>query len=688
MSNNKYARAAFRWTLLWAGMLLSVLALVARADCVPQHITPDMSERVNTTNLKLLVLEDPDRLMNAESVAGLPDSEFSAGNGTITSKMEGGYIWLRVCLQRSAAAPDEWLLTLLPPYLRSITIYQSSDNGLVGHQQGFILPFDRREVNYRGFTYPIKLSQSEPGQYLIRIDFVRRVSADVLLLTPEKLYQLMSVEYTFFGFYLGMLVLVIFINLVFWFRLKDTIYFRYALAMLSVGIFSIITGGYASQFVVSDGGEYIYTALMVNFCVCGALLTFFVQSAFQLKKFYPLVNKISWAVLLCYCLLALMAFIVEPFVINKYRALVSIIFIPVVVLVSFHALIYHKSVRLYAISLLPLQIIFLLGFLRNTGVVSVLPLSDHLPNIGALAHLLLLNMALAKRAWQSENDKLNAQGELLVRAKESERRLEELVLQRTYQLDTINSSLRSEVEEREQTEAQLRQALLAEQLALRTQQEFVAMVSHEFRSPLAVIDTAAHNLEYELSEVLPAALPRLQRIRRNSERMKTLLNNCLTHDRLATYSDGRMHLQYTDLANFLQRTFPAGQYSDRLLVRVYVEDLEVCVDPQLLSIAVTNLVDNALKYSPEDKLVQAIVRKEGDCATIDIVDEGNGIAQPDREKIFHKFYRAASVQKSPGAGLGLYLARAVAEQHGGSLELMSSDENRTGSCFRLTLPLA
>ncbi|HEY7886583.1 MAG TPA: sensor histidine kinase [Cellvibrionaceae bacterium] len=673
--------------LLLLTLLGFVLPLTVYASCNSQLLTPPMETQINTTNLSLLMLEDLARELTIEQVSALPDSAFRPVSGTLSASGRGGSLWLRLCLEREPGVTDDWLLTLLPPYLQSVNLFQFDGDDYRVKTQGFALPFYQRDVQYRGFTYRLSPPENKAALYTLRLDFSNRLNADILLLSEQSMYRLIAVEYSVFGLYIGMLMLVIFINLIFWFRLRDGIYWRYALAMLAVGFFSVIAGGYRAQFLYPEGSEHLHRVMMVSYAVCGLFLSLFIQSAFQFKKLYPFLYRGSWVFIGLYVALVLMALTGNTVLVNGLISRLNLVAIIVLFVITLHALFHHRCIRLYAMAFLPLQVAMLLMAVRALGYGSWIPMADHLPNMGALVHLVLLNLALARRAWQAENDKLVAQDALLVKARESKERLEELVLQRTYQLDMINSSLQAEVEEREQTEVQLRQALIAEQLALKTQQEFVAMVSHEFRSPLAVIDTAAHNLEYEFTAKLPEVLPRLQRIRRNTERMKTLLNNCLTNDRLATYSDGRMHIQCIDLVSFLHRVFPDGQYSDRLRVRAETDRLEIGVDPQLLSIAVTNLVDNALKYSPENELVQITLQQDDDKAIISVSDQGEGIAQSDRDKIFGKFYRGVSVQKSPGAGLGLYLARALVEQHGGSLQLMPFEADGLGSCFRIILPL-
>jgi signal transduction histidine kinase len=106
-------------------------------------------------------------------------------------------------------------------------------------------------------------------------------------------------------------------------------------------------------------------------------------------------------------------------------------------------------------------------------------------------------------------------------------------------------------------------------------------------------------------------------------------------------------------------------------------------DPVLLAQALGNLIDNALKYAPEGGTIEVLVRRRGGGAEIAVADNGPGIAQDEKAKVVERFYRGDSSRGTPGSGLGLSLAQAVAKLHGSTLEL--TDRN-PGLCVLLALP--
>jgi len=133
--------------------------------------------------------------------------------------------------------------------------------------------------------------------------------------------------------------------------------------------------------------------------------------------------------------------------------------------------------------------------------------------------------------------------------------------------------------------------------------------------------------------------------------------------------------------------FPIEQNGFELEVKV-AEDLpEVEADKEALGQALLNLVNNAIKYSRDGKLLRLEVARRGDEVTIAVSDRGIGIAKGEQKKIFDKFYRAEDslVHETKGSGLGLPLVRHIMEAHGGEVEVESTPGR--GSTFTLVLPI-
>jgi len=227
---------------------------------------------------------------------------------------------------------------------------------------------------------------------------------------------------------------------------------------------------------------------------------------------------------------------------------------------------------------------------------------------------------------------------------------------------------------------------LAEQ-ALEDQHHFLAMVSHEVRSPLANIKTAAQLLELRAKD--HDSIDILGRILRGAHRLAKFFDNYLTFDRLNTQqwvlSETRVDLPVL-LQALCEHYEQVAAHQVYLSLRPEVVKLRwLRADAQLLRVLLDNLIENALKYSPGDStIVLSACIGEDDDLQLAVSDQGIGIAADELDLVFNKFFRSTQVGRVVGAGLGLYLVRQIAGLHGGSIKLNSRPGK--GTTAVLTLP--
>lgn len=245
---------------------------------------------------------------------------------------------------------------------------------------------------------------------------------------------------------------------------------------------------------------------------------------------------------------------------------------------------------------------------------------------------------------------------------------------------------------REQAESeQLALELEIEREARFNQRQFMGMVSHEFRTPLAVISASLENLiclENEENEENDSRLSRYDKIRKATDRLVHLTDNCLADARLAAnnlYLDPKP----ADLIDVVHSAAALVHLSSAHQLKLTVDGQPIesnkergwteMVDSALVRIALSNIIDNAVKYSPEGCVHVDCSRREGK-PTILVSDEGSGVSREDATLIFERYRRGSHSKR--GAGLGLYIARHIARTHGGDLRLVGTGAQ--GSCFELT----
>jgi signal transduction histidine kinase len=221
--------------------------------------------------------------------------------------------------------------------------------------------------------------------------------------------------------------------------------------------------------------------------------------------------------------------------------------------------------------------------------------------------------------------------------------------------------------------------------------DFVSNVSHELRTPLALIRLYAETLELGRITTQEKKEEYYRIIRKESERLTSLINNILDFSRIEA---GRKEYDFreTDIAELVRNTLDAYRYQIEQQGFAFEQHIDssipaVRVDREAIARALVNLVNNALKYSANEKFIGVKLYRADDKLKLEVVDRGIGITRREQSKIFEKFYRTGDplVHNTKGSGLGLSLVRHITKAHGGEVEVESTPGK--GSKFVLSLPL-
>lgn len=230
----------------------------------------------------------------------------------------------------------------------------------------------------------------------------------------------------------------------------------------------------------------------------------------------------------------------------------------------------------------------------------------------------------------------------------------------------------------------LQEALVEVKASETEQRHFISMLSHEIRSPLAVIDSSVQLLALRSTS---DAHPVLARIRRGIARLSGFFDNSLTQDRL---NSRNFTLQRTDVDIVEVATWAvesAELQSERHSIRCEMPESMPALtgDPTLLRILLANLLSNAIKYSPPDSAIDLRLTQVDNTCRIEVTDNGPGIPEDELPLIFQRFRRGRAAGKTPGAGLGLALAARIVALHGG--RIVAANREQGGACFTVELPV-
>jgi PAS domain S-box-containing protein len=227
----------------------------------------------------------------------------------------------------------------------------------------------------------------------------------------------------------------------------------------------------------------------------------------------------------------------------------------------------------------------------------------------------------------------------------------------------------------------------------RLKSEFVSTVSHELRTPLTSIRGSLGLVSGGIAGKLPDAAMKLVDIARNNcERLIRLINDILDIEKIES-GKMQLNLQATPLLPLMTQAVAANEgygLANNVALALHCDDpaLQVKVEPDRLTQVVTNLLSNALKFSPPGSTVDVFVRKAGLGVRVEVRDHGPGIPEEFRSRIFQKFSQAdaSDTRQQSGTGLGLNISRAIIERMGGSIGFES--RRGEGTAFFFELPLS
>jgi len=218
------------------------------------------------------------------------------------------------------------------------------------------------------------------------------------------------------------------------------------------------------------------------------------------------------------------------------------------------------------------------------------------------------------------------------------------------------------------------------------QQHFMMALTHELKTPIAVAKLNLETIQKrKLDEQQQQRL--LQTALQETNRLNTLCNNMLLSSQIEAggYRITDEETNFSELVNNCVQDF-LNRFPQSNIQASIAEDQFVLGDRLLLQLLVNNLIDNAIKYSPKEAAIRIELSGGQHRLLLRVKDEGKGISDEEKKKIFNKYYRVgnAATRAAKGTGLGLYLSKKIARQHNANISV--TDNAPTGSIFTVELP--
>ena len=217
------------------------------------------------------------------------------------------------------------------------------------------------------------------------------------------------------------------------------------------------------------------------------------------------------------------------------------------------------------------------------------------------------------------------------------------------------------------------------------QQNFMMALTHELKTPIAVAKLNLETLQKrKLDEAQQQRL--LQTTLQETNRLNSLCNNMLLSSQIEAngFKISSEEINFSDLVDECVQDFKM-RFTQRNIIANIKNEIFTNGDRLLLQMAVNNLLDNAIKYSPKETAITITLTKEKNNIALQVKDQGKGITNEEKKKVFNKFYRTgnAATKAAKGTGLGLYLTKKITDQHNGNISM--TDNIPSGCIFTITL---
>lgn len=617
-------------------LVISLFVLVAQILICPSGLAFEASGSKTTPPLnEISVLRDPQGTLDIADIQSPANTHrfntLSLETGGTDFGFTNDTLWLKLPLNRSAADEKGWVFEI--PYLGldSVMLYNPDGTVLsVGGQA----PANQKPIFQRFDAFPITLSTA-PEIFYLRVRSHYAVSIPLLLWKIPAYSQAKLIDNLTQAFYFGGILALAAYNLLLFISLRERRYLIYVLFATSIGMGMFSGNGYGHLLLWPNSPDWnsvsqsFFLSLSAGFCIL------FTQDFLRTPRLMPRINHGLNGLAIFYFLISLsLALSVHTDLPREViHQLLMAATLPTGIFLAFITIQSMSKGDLSAkYLLLAFGVLWIGGSiaaLRALGFVPTNAITAYALQIGSVFEILLLSFALANQIH-------------------------------------VERKLRHSAES------------LHEQYV-----RFSSLISHEFRTPLNVIESQAALLEREHDNSLANIKKRTHVIMSAVQQLSFLFTRWAQADRLKQAMN-QINPSAIDLYVWLGRVVDRCRdfYPNHPIhLEIDPETQTIWADDELLQIAIMNLIDNASKYSPDHSAIQVGTIIQNDMTGIYVTDHGKGIATEQHENIFDAYTRLDNHTTTPGIGLGLAFVKKIMALHGGRVDLSS----RLGAGSRFVL---
>lgn len=644
-------------------IVISLFSATAGASSAPKIILDNQNSYQLSGYFEQLV--DPTGEMTlADLLTPAVSAHFVAIAGNMNRSYTSDTVWLRFTVQRTQNFPADAWLRLTPPYLDQITVFQqrgedpAQPSAYQSTQLGDNIPAAQRSCQNIDFVAPLLLPADIPTIVYLQVRSTSTVCLEGYIHTHGDLIRQGSSTIMYQGGYFGIALIIALINLVIFVRIRDRIFLFFSLYILAICINHLAIQGMLP--LIWPDSAHLVSHYLIGMSTGSVLIILccFLSALFDTPRF-PWVHRY----LMLVALLGVLTMVSVP--LNFYATMMSLTIVGLITTLLLMLWLSSGAIRRGE----PAGMIYLLAFgissfayiahvLRMLGLIPLAWWNIHTIQFATLLNMVLMTLALTERLHTAEKKAMQA-------VRESEQKAVELAHEMT---------------------GELRDALTNEKQIIQRQTRFLSMLSHEYRTPLAIIQANLNLLELE-ERANTGNIRIVNTMKHALSRLVELLEVSLQHEKLGNFArePQREKIELTGLIDEVIDK-AEGFWPERTFIFTPSQSAKHTVigEPSQLRTALLNLLDNACKYSPDDLPIMLITRSTDGHVEVDIVDQGSGVAPDEVSSLFEKHYRGKNSKNIIGSGLGLWIVHQTIKNHGGSISIEPG--NKVGTCARLILP--
>ena len=667
------------------------------ASPMPQTLT---QEFLSGTPLGATVeiLEDSYAQMTLQAVLTAPEGAWKHSEKiTPAFGFTASAYWVRFTVVNRQPYPLDWLLEVGYPMIDSVTVFIPESGVYVSKKTGDHFPFSQREIEYRNCIFSLQEKPASERTYYLRFRTTSSMNLPLNAWSPAAFTQFLSREQIIIGLYYGAMAVMLLYNLFLFMGLRDVNYLYYALFIAGQIMYQATLNGLSFQYLWRDALWWgnVCLPLFMGFATFWAV--FFARSFLGSKTNAPLFDKIYQVLLPLTALSAVLALFLPYSFSIRIITFLAMVASPLLVT---NAVLEWRSgylpAKYFFISWLAFIAGVVLYTLKTFGVLPSNGFTNLTIQIGSLAQVVLLSLALVgkynvmrRENYKSQQDLIKAQ----MKSYEADRARQDAEIYRLRNVELAHAYREVEAQkvavEAQKSEMEMLNESLRE--LNNEKNEFLGIVAHDLKNPLSNISMLAKVLHEEANTLAPVEVKEFSGdIQTTSKRMFDLITNLLDVNAIENKAVRLTPIPF-DLMEVAQ--YVASDYRGRaeakqisMHVEIPPDNTMVFADKSSTLQILDNLVSNAIKYSPPEKRIFIRVSKHDNAVLFEIQDEGQGLTESDKQKLFVKFARL-SAQPTGGehsTGLGLSIAKKLAEAMNG--DIWCESEAGKGAKFVVKLP--